>query len=135
MNLQAITAGAVGAVNPMLACSVQLSTGQGVGADYSQTPQYGPAFTLQGQVQALTYRDLQQTEGLNMQGTRRAIYFQGDVEGIIRAKQLGGSLVTFPNGDVYLVAQVLENWGMDGGTSYPDFPGWCKVIATLQNDS
>lgn len=132
MNLQAITAGAVAAVNPMVPCAVRISTGSTKGANYKNTPTYAAPITLMGQIQALSYKDLMQTEGLNQQGTRRAIYFQGDVEGIVRVSQLGGSLVTTPDGSIWLVAQVLENWGMDGSV---DSPGWCKVAATLQNGS
>jgi hypothetical protein len=85
---------------------------------------------MQAQVQPLTYRDLQQIEGLNLQGTRRAIWLFGDIEGIVRFTQQGGDLITFPGkvagfrpGTVWLTALAAETWG----------PGWCHVIATLQN--
>lgn len=132
MNLHGIVAGYIDAVNPRVLLSVQLSTGNTVGSSFKQVPQYAPAIQILGQIQSLTYRDLQQTEGLNLQGTRRAIYFYGDVEAIVRSKGFGGSLVTTPAGDIYKVAQVLETWGMDGSA---DAPGWCKVIATLQNNA
>jgi hypothetical protein len=76
------------------------------------------------QVQALTGRDLQQIDGLNLQGTRRAIYIEGDIEGIVRPTQQGGDLITTPDGSIWLVAMVLETW-----------PNWCKVAVTLQNGS
>ena len=74
------------------------------------------------QVQSLTFRDLQQIEGLNLQGTRRAIYFYGAIEGLVRPTGQGGDLVVLPDGQTWLVAIVLEHW-----------PDWCKVAATLQN--
>lgn len=77
-----------------------------------------------GQIQNLTFRDLQQLEGLNVQGVRHAIYINGRVDGIIRSQNKGGDLVTFADGSIYLVAHVLEYW-----------PTWCKVAATLQNGS
>lgn len=79
-----------------------------------------------GQVQPITWRDLQQLEGLNLQGTRAKIYVYGQVEGLVRVTNRGGDLITFPDGSVWLVAQVLEGWHT---------AGWCSVAATLQNGS
>ena len=84
MNLQQITAGAVSAINPMVPCSLQVSTGSTTNADFSATPTYVTAVNVMGQVQSLTFSDLRQMEGLNIQGTKRAIYLQGDVEGVVR---------------------------------------------------
>ena len=130
MNLQNITAGYVSAVNPMVPCSLQVSIGTTTNADYSVTPNYNAPILVMGQVQALQFRDIQQLEGLNLQGTRKAIYLQGDVEGLVRASNKGGDLITFPDGSVWLVAMVLEAWGMNAGTPNEQ---WCKVAATLQN--
>jgi len=77
-----------------------------------------------GQIQNLTYRDLQQLEGLNIQGVRHAVYINGRVDGIIRSQNKGGDLITFSDGTTWLIAHVLEYW-----------PTWCKVAATLQNGS
>ena len=130
MNLHAVVAGAISAVNPPQLASVQFSTGVSTTlADGTEVPGYSSPVALSAQVQALQFRDLQQIEGLNLQGTRRAIYFFGDVEGIVRFSGQGGDLVTFPNavagfppGTVWLTAMTLETW-----------PGWCKVAATLQS--
>ncbi len=130
MNLHSIAVGYVSAVNPLQACSVQISNGYTTNPDGTRVPAYQPAVTIQGQVQALTYKDLIQTEGLNLQGSRYAIYLYGDIEAIVRADNKGGDLITLPNGQVYLVAQVLEHW-FDG----PSTSWWCKVVATLQNGS
>jgi len=131
MNLHGIAAGYVSSVNPMVPCVVRISTGSSPNADYSDTPSYAAPVTIMGQVQSLTYRDLVQLEGLNLQGTRRAIYLLGDVEGLVRKDNKGGDLITMPNGNVWLVAQVLEEWLHDAGN--PNEPGWVKVAATLQN--
>ena len=129
MNLQGITAGAIAAVNPMVWCSLRVSTGNITNADFSVSPSYAPAVQVLGQVQSLTYRDLQQVEGLNLQGTKRAIYLQGEVEGVVRPMNRGGDLVTFPDGTVWLVVQVLEAWGQNANTPVEQ---WCKVACTLQ---
>ncbi len=110
---------------------VRTSTGYTQDGEGKQIPTYSDA-TATAQVQALSFKDLVQIEGLNLNGTRRAIYLQGDVDGVSRPQVSGGDLIVFPNdsnvpahllGTVWLVAQALETW-----------PDWCKVAATLQNE-
>lgn len=116
----------------MVECSVQISKGTFTqSTDYKQVPDYFPAILLQGQIQALQYRDLMQIEGLSLQGTRRAIYLQGDVEGLVRPDGRGGDLITTPDGNVWLTAMVLENWNPPDGSN----SGWVKICVTLQNKS
>lgn len=82
--------------------------------------------SILAQVQPMTWRDLQQVEGLNLQGTRSKLYLAGFLHGVERPTEFGGDLVTIPGGwsaGVYLVAQVLEQ-----------FPDWVAVACTLQND-
>jgi hypothetical protein len=124
MNLNAIVSGAVGAVNPRVPLSLQTSTGSTIGADFKPVPTYAPAVTVMGQVQPMAWRDIQMTDGLNLTGTRRVIYLDGNFDGIVRVSTKGGDLISTPSGEVYLVAMVLETW--------PDF---CKVVATLQDGS
>jgi hypothetical protein len=124
MNLNAIVSGAVGAVNPRVPLSLQVSQGSTVGADFKPVPSYAPAVTVMGQVQPMTWRDIQMTDGLNLTGTRRVIYLDGNFDGIVRVSAKGGDLISTPSGEIYLVAMVLETW--------PDF---CKVAATLQDGS
>lgn len=127
MNLHGVVSGAIGAVNPFLPATISISVGSITGADGSQTPEYTIYEGIPVQVQALTYKDLQQIAGLNLNGTRRAIYVSGELDATVRAKLKGGDLVTLaagPSAGVWLVAQVLEQW-----------PDWCKVAATLQNNS
>jgi len=131
MNLHGIASGYVSAVNPMVACSVEISIGSTQNADYSPAPAYAAPITIMGQVQSLTFSDLRQLDGLNLQGTKRAIYLLGDVEGLVRKDNKGGDLITMPNGNVWLVAMVLEAWLHDAGN--PNEPGWVKVAVTLQN--
>ncbi len=81
---------------------------------------------LSAQVQPITWRDLQQLEGLNLSGTRRKIYLYGSVDSVNRVNRKGGDLVTIANGGVddgvWMVAQVLEQ-----------FPDWVSCAATQQN--
>jgi hypothetical protein len=132
MNLHSIVAPVIAAVNPMVPCSVQISNGNVNSADYTPIPSYKPAVIIQGQVQSLTFRDIQQLDGLNLQGTRRAIYLLGDVEGLVRPDNKGGDLITLPDGTIWLVAMVLESWLQNNDATAP---GWVKVAVTLQNGS
>lgn len=129
MNLQQITAGAVSAVNPMVPCSVQISTGSTKEADFTRVPTYATPVIMQGQIQSLTFRDIMQIEGLNLNGTRKAIYLTGKVDALVREENKGGDLITFPDGTVWLVAIVLEGWLQHTGSADP---GWVKVAVTQQ---
>jgi hypothetical protein len=130
MNLQQFTAGIIAAINPMVPCSLQISDGTTTATDFSRAPKYKPAITVQAQVQSLQFRDIMQLEGLNLQGTRKAIYLQGDVSGLVRATNKGGDLITMPDGTIWLVAVVLESWLQNTGNVEP---GWCKVACVMQN--
>lgn len=121
MNLLGVTAGAISSVNPYATVTINLSTGYTTQTDGTSTPNY-TSVSVPAQIQALSGRDLRQIEGLNLNGTLRAVYFYGDIEATVRAAQKGGDLVTFPDGTVWLVSQVTETW-----------PDWCKTVCTLQN--
>ena len=76
-----------------------------------------------GQVQPLQYRDIQQADGLNLQGTRQTIYLRGRIDGLVRATNKGGDLITDTStGLIWLVAVMAEVW-----------PDWCRAIVTLQD--
>ena len=127
MNLHGIVSGLVGAVNPPLACLLTASTGTTTGADYTPVPTYAAPVTIMVQVQSLTYDDLMQTNGLNIQGEKRAMYIQGNWNGVVRSANKGGDLITTPDGKVWLCAMVLENLSLSSG--------WTKIAAVLQNGS
>lgn len=123
MNLQGVTAGIVSAVNPAALIQVQRSTGYTTNPDGTQVPTYAAPITVAAQVQALTYTDLTQIQGLNIQGERRAVYINGRTDAIIRGNREGGDLITW-NGIIWLNAHVLEYW-----------PDWCKFVITRQDGS
>jgi hypothetical protein len=85
------------------------------------------SLVVSAQVQAMTTRDIRQMEGINLQGTLRAIYLTGDFNGVVRPLLKGGDLVTFPDGTVWLVTVVSEPW--------KNTAGWTKIIVTLQDGS
>ena len=73
-------------------------------------------------VQALQYNDITQFDAFNIQGERRKIYINGQVDGLVRVENKGGDLITDPLGNVWLVVLVPKSW-----------PDWCSVAVTLQD--
>jgi len=125
MNLHSIVSGAVGAINPLVIATIQQSTGYTEADDGTQVPTYAAPVNVQAQSQPLTFSDLRQLDGLNIQGIKRAIYLTGNWQGLVRTAKKGGDLITLPNGTNWLVVLELENWS--------DTSGWSKVAVTLQN--
>ncbi len=108
-------------------------SGSGAAGTYSVTPEQdvaeGPMTTIllaSGQVQPVTWRDIQQMDGLNLQGTRWKIYLNGQVDGLVRVERKGGDLIILPptsrHPGTWLVAMVLEQ-----------FPDWVCAAITLQD--
>ncbi len=127
MNLHSICTGYISVINPPLLCSLQSSTGYTTSGDGTRVPAYAAPVDIYCQCQALQYNDIAQTNGLNIQGKRLAMYINGDWEGLVRSDSKGGDLITTPDGQVWLCAMVLENWSLTSG--------WTKICATLQDDS
>lgn len=129
MNLHAQVAGQIGAVNPFVPGIIRVNTGSATARDGLRTPTYTDV-PVTAQVQALTFKDLQQLDGVNMNGVRRGIYFFGAFNAVVRPTEKGGDLIVLTGGanaGTWLTAQVIEQWS-DGA-----IPTWCKVAATLQN--
>jgi|SRR3974390_41224 len=125
MNLHAVAGPVVAAVNPTVPLSVLVSTGYTQDSAGKQVPQYAPeTVSVPGQLQSLTFNDLQHLDGLNIQGIKRAIYLYGRIDGLVRVDSKGGDLIMTPDGNTWKVVLVLEYW-----------PDWCKVAVTLQNGS
>lgn len=120
MNLHGIVSGAIGAVNPPISATLQQSTGYTTNPDGSRTPAYSDAQPVSIQVQALTASEIRHLDSLNIQGVMRAVYFYGDINGLVRPSSMGGDLVTF-NGQNWLIVQILESW-----------PDWTKAAIALQ---
>lgn len=127
MNLHALVSPIISMVNPSTIATYQQSTGSTTAADGSRTPSYADPVDVTVQIQMLTWKDLQQLQGINLNGERRAIYVSGDWQGVARPRFRGGDLITLPTGETWLVVQVLENWF--------ETSGWAKVAATLQKDA
>lgn len=128
MNLNAVVSAAIGTVNPRMTVVIQISTGSTTGADGHRTPSYAAPISVIGQWQPVTYSDIQLTSGLNIQGYRRKIWLNGEVDGLIRENNKGGDLITEPSGRVWLVALVTEQWQESNSAA-----NWVSAIVTAQN--
>ena len=122
MDLRGIANGVTTAVNPNKTVTVLRSTGYTIGAGRKQVPSYADPVSGPGQIQALDANDIKQLDGLNVQGTIRAIYLRGNLAGVIRPDGTGGDIVQIAGQD-WLVVKVLEGW-----------PTWTKAAIVLQGD-
>ena len=123
MDLRGLANAVTSTVNPNEIVIVKRSTGFTVGAGARQIPQYATSVIGPAQVQALDALDIKQLDGLNIQGTIRAIYLRGVLAGVVRPNQTGGDLVLRNNGsETWLVVKVLESW-----------PNWTKAAIVLQS--
>lgn len=125
-NLRALANSRTTTVNPNTIATLRRSSGSTIRPGGVRVPEYSES-QVSVQVQALSFGDLQQIDGLNIQGVRRALYVNGAVAGVIRAAEKGGDLIVFPpgtlpEGDTWLIVHVLEPWSQ-----------WSKFVITLQN--
>lgn len=80
-------------------------------------------------VQALSGPDLDHASGLNIQGTIRVAYLNGQVQAVQRPAIKGGDILQIPTGltsapyDTWLCVSVVEAFDVDG---------WSKVMIQLQ---
>lgn len=122
MDLRGIANAVTSTINPNETVAVLRSTGYTIGAGAKQVPAFAAPVTGPAQVQALDANDIKQLDGLNIQGTIRAIYLRGTLAGVVRPNQTGGDIVKRKNEtESWLVVKVLESW-----------PDWTKAAIVLQ---
>lgn len=133
MNLRGLVNTVTRAINANVTATILRNVGAAKKPGGVRIPTYGK-FPIRVQVQSLSYSDLQQLDGLNIQGTRRAVYLDGAAFSIVRVQQKGGDILIFergllPEGTTWLIVHVLEQWqdGLSGAA-------WGKVAITLQDE-
>lgn len=124
LNLHDIAGNATSIVSPWVNVSIEFSQGYEISESGKQTPKFSKPVLIRAKIQALSYSDLQHIASLNLQGERRAMYISGNIDALLRPDAKGGDLVTFPDGTVWLVAMVIEDWYMTNG--------WIKAAVTRQ---
>lgn len=120
MDLRGLANSVTSTINPNETVTVLRSTGFTIGAGAKQIPSFAAPVTGPAQVQALDANDIRQLDGLNIQGTIRAIYLRGTLAGVVRPNQTGGDIVQ-RGAQNWLVVKVLESW-----------PDWTKAAICLQ---
>lgn len=120
MDLRGIANSVSSTVNPNIPITVRASDGYSIGTGRKQVPAYLPDVNGYGQLQALDGDDLKQLEGLNIQGTIKALYVTGTLAGVIRPNEKGGDIIII-DGQEWLTVKVIEGWA-----------NWTKVAIRLQ---
>lgn len=132
MNLRAIANAATRRVNPNLAVMLQRSTGYTTADDGTQVPTYSAPAPLTIQMQALTQKELEHLDRLNISDGQASVFANTRLSSVDRPSQSGGDLLTFGSeatipadlrGSVWLVVAQLEYWPTSG---------WGKVAVTAQ---
>lgn len=126
MNLHSIVAPYIGAINPNIEVQWKQSNGYVIDANYKQQPQY-VQFQTWVQKQALSFKDLVQLQGVNLNGEACAFYVNGNIQGVLRPDARGGDIFILGDGSIWLVVHVLENWNYTAG--------WTKCAVVKQNGS
>lgn len=120
MDLRGYANAATSAVNPNIMVTVERSNGYTMDGGGRQVPAYASAVVGPANVQALDGDDLKHLDGINVQGTIRAIYLRGSLAGVVRPNSKGGDKITIGS-EVWLVVKVIESW-----------PTWTKAAIVYQ---
>jgi hypothetical protein len=125
MNLRGLANQLTSQINPNQAITWVQNTGYTTNAAGKRTPTTTSS-SISAQVQALSGRDLDHMDGMNVQGVMRTVFMYGNPQGVVRVDSKGGDMLQFPEipggaNRNWLVTQVIETW-----------PNWAKVVVTLQ---
>ena len=132
INLRAIANRATSGINPNLTVTLRRSTGYTTDATGRQVPAYAPDEPITVQVQALTQREIEHLDRLNISNGQASVYTNTQLSSVDRPSQSGGDVLVFGSddatpaqmrGQTWLVVALLEGWV--GG-------GWCKAAITSQ---
>lgn len=130
IDLRGIANAAIQVINPNLPITVSMPNGYAIDpATLFQVPVY-TTLQVEGNVQTLSSDDLSQIDGLNIEGTLRAVYLYGNFNGILRPDQQPNTVLRFSTNESgvtkvrdWNVFKVLEVW-----------QDWCKVAIVLQTE-
>lgn len=122
MNVRGIANRITSAVNPNVSAVVKVCTGYTTGPSGKRVPTYADPVPLKVQQQALTKKEIEHLDSMNMSNAVTSIYADMQLSGVDRTTGSGGDLVTI-GADTFLVIAVLEGW---------TGAGWCKVAAARQ---
>ncbi len=122
INVRNIANMATSVVNSNLTVGWRRYLGFVTAATGKVTPEYDTAIPLVCQVQALSRKDVEHLDAMNLSRCERAVYANGQLGAMDRAAQTGGDILVFEDGE-WLVTAILEGWTT---------AGWCKAALTRQ---
>lgn len=122
MNLHQMVSGAIGTVNPFIDATVKVCADTTTDRFGHPIPSYDE-LPVKGQLQPVSWKDLQQLDGLNITGVQKKFYVNGFYSATSRITQSGGDLLII-DGKTWLIKSVLEWW-----------PDWCSLAIQEQTDT
>lgn len=132
MNLRGMANRATSRVNPNVPASLKRSTGWTTAATGKRANTYADPVAITVQVQALTKKDIEHLDALNLSDCEIAVYASTQLHAIERTTGKGGDLLVF-GGDAkipadlqnstWLVTAILEGWVT---------AGWSRAALTRQ---
>lgn len=123
VNLRKYANAAIRSINPNLTVQWRAYQGYTTGTAGKTSVTYAAAVPLVAQVQALSKKEVEHIDAMNLSVCDRAAYVNGQVAAYDRVNQTGGDVLDF-EGRSWLVMAILEGWTT---------AGWCKVALVAQN--
>lgn len=123
VNLRAIANRFTSTVNPNLTVQRHAYASRTISANGKPKAVYSDPVPLTAQAQALTKKEVEHIDNMNLSPCDRAAYVNGQVNAFDRVAQTGGDLLEF-EGKFWRVMAILEGWTT---------AGWCKVALVQQN--
>lgn len=132
INLRSMANRLTSGVNPNVTATLLVSTGYATDASGLQVPTYAAPETVTLQVQALTQKELQHLDKLNITNGQAGVFVDRQLNSANRSTGSGGDVFQFPDspsiptdlrGSEWLVVAVLEGWPGSG---------WCRAAITRQ---
>ena len=111
------------AINPNLSVIRYAYAGKTIAASGKPKATYAAGVPMTAQVQALTKKEVEHIDNMNLSPCDRAAYVNGQINAFDRVAQTGGDLLEF-EGRFWLVMAILEGWTT---------AGWSKVALVQQN--
>lgn len=132
INLRSMANRLTSGVNPNVTATLLVSTGYATDAAGLQVPTYAAPEAVTVQVQALTQKELQHLDKLNITNGQAGVFVDRQLNSADRSTGSGGDVFQFPDspsipadlrGSEWLVVAVLEGWPGSG---------WCRAAITRQ---
>lgn len=113
MNLRNIANAQTRAVNPNLTVQWRAYLSSTISSSGKSSPTYAAARSLTAQVQALTKKEVEHLDAMNLSPCERAAYVNGQLQAFDRHEQTGGDMLFFEN-RWWKVMAILEGFTTAG---------------------